>query len=156
MTAAYKSRREASVRQEKKQDVIDREVETLTASLGHVPTNVELLRAASDVGHPLHAFFEWDDQRAAQKWRLEEAHRMLQSCKFVVEMNERESKRVQVRKLVVINRGEPMRLRNEALAEPDARQKLKAHAIGELRSWCRRYVDLPEVELIRAQLEKMI
>jgi hypothetical protein len=49
-----------------------------------------------------------------------------------------------------------MRLRNEALAEPDVRQRLTAQALGELRSWCRRYIDLPEVEALRSQLQKLV
>jgi len=155
-TVVYKSKAEANRRQQRKQDIVDREIEAMTRSLGHVPTTEQVLEAATDEEHPLHRYFTWNDQEAAHEYRLTEAYRLLQSCKFVVEMNARESKQVEVRKLVVVHEGEPMWLRNKAMAEPDARQKLKAKAIGELRSWCRRFVDLPEVDAIRREIEKWI
>jgi len=155
-TMVYKSRKEANMRQDRKQDVIDRELEAMMQSLGRVPTSAELLEAASAPTHPLHAYITWDDREAAHEYRLLEAYRLIQSCKFVVELNERQSKRFEVRKFLSLERGEPMRLRNEALAEPDARLKMKAQAIGELRSWCRRYVDLSELDAIRSAIEKLL
>lgn len=33
--------------------------------------------AARDAAHPLHTRFEWDDSKAAEKWRLEQASQLL-------------------------------------------------------------------------------
>lgn len=37
---------------------------------------------ARDPGHPLHARFEWDDQVAGEKWRLEQASQLLRVVKL--------------------------------------------------------------------------
>ena len=156
LAVEYRTAQEAKAKQERKQDIIDREIESLTRILGHVPTSQELLKAATSKKHPLHRYFEWNDAVAAHKHRVEEAHRMLMSCEFVVQLQKGQGQMVRLRKLVVVNKGEPMRLRNEAMAEPDARAKMTAQALSELRSWCRRYVDLPDVEKIRTQLQSIL
>ncbi len=40
-----------------------------------------LLEAATPESHPLHAHFEWDDSIAARKHRLEQARRLIRSCR---------------------------------------------------------------------------
>lgn len=40
-----------------------------------------LLEAATPDTHPLHVLFEWDDTTAAQNYRLEQARRLIRSCK---------------------------------------------------------------------------
>lgn len=37
---------------------------------------------AENPNHPLHHRFEWDDPTAADKWRLEQAHQLIQSVKL--------------------------------------------------------------------------
>jgi hypothetical protein len=49
-----------------------------------------------------------------------------------------------------------MRLRNEALDEPDARAALIAHAMTDLRSWIRKYVDISELEPMRRAIQKLL
>lgn len=38
---------------------------------------------ARDPDHPLHGRFEWDDDRAAEAWRREQAHDLIRSVKVV-------------------------------------------------------------------------
>jgi hypothetical protein len=40
-----------------------------------------VLDAARDPSHPLHSRFEWDDSVAAEKFRLEQAHTLIQKAK---------------------------------------------------------------------------
>lgn len=40
-----------------------------------------VLDEARDEEHPLHARFDWDDTTAAEKWRLSQAHELIQSVK---------------------------------------------------------------------------
>lgn len=46
-------------------------------------TPAVVLEEATDPAHPLHERFEWDDTAAAQAWRLEQAHRLIQRVKIV-------------------------------------------------------------------------
>ena len=40
-----------------------------------------VLDEARDEEHPLHSRFDWDDTTAAEKWRLNQAHELIQSVK---------------------------------------------------------------------------
>ena len=146
----------AKKKQERKQDTIDREVARLSEHLGHVPTSTELLNAARAKSSPLHDHFTWSDSAAGEKYRLIEAQQMLRSVDLVAFLNREKSKRITVRKFVSVDRGKPMRVRNEALAEPDARTRIIATAYNELRSWCRRYADVEELATMRAAIAKAI
>jgi hypothetical protein len=142
---------------ETKQAIVDREVRKLADKLGRQPTDEELLVAATPKSHPLHAYYEWDDTIAGHKYRLEQSHVMLMSLKFIVhELQARDRAPIRVRKLLVVTRGEPMRLRNEALAERDSREIIIANAKEELRIWCRRWPDIPELAPLRTMLEKTL
>ena len=152
---SYKTLEEAQRTQEAKGKIVDRELQRLSLKLGHVPTAEEVLDSARPAKSLLHRFFTWDDRAAAEAHRREEASRMLQVSRFIVELRQHgELTRVSVRKYVSIHRGEPMKLRNEALDEPDARAAMIAHAMTALRSWCRQYCDLQELAPIRNSIEK--
>jgi hypothetical protein len=153
----YKTKAEARHLRERKQDIVDRELEILTASLGHVPTSKEVLNAARGPKSVLHRFFEWDDGKAAEAHRLQQAGILLQSSEFIVQMRENGStRRVAVRRFVLVNKKEPMRLRNEALGDAEAAETISTRAIGELRSWCRRYVDVVQLADIRKEIEQLV
>lgn len=47
-----------------------------------------VLEAARDPANPLHAAFDWDDQEAAEKWRLHQARALIRSVRVVVEERE--------------------------------------------------------------------
>jgi hypothetical protein len=153
----YKTKAEARRPQEKKQDVVDRELEKLMNTLGHVPTTKEVLAAARPAKSSLHKFFEWDDSKAAEAHRLQQAGILLQSSEFIVQMRENGSTRnVPVRRFVLVNKNQPMRLRNEALDDEEASKTISDRALGELRSWCRRYVDLRSLAAIRREIERLV
>ncbi|WP_143591212.1 hypothetical protein [Thermoactinospora rubra] len=42
-----------------------------------------VVEVAKEPDHPLHDRFEWDDSVAAEAWRREQAHRLIQKCKVV-------------------------------------------------------------------------
>jgi hypothetical protein len=154
---SYKTLEEAQRTQEAKGKIVDRELQRLSMKLGHVPTADEVLESARSTKSALHKFFTWDDREAAEAYRRDEAARMLQVSRFIVELRQHgEVTRVSVRKFVSINRGQPMRLRNEALDEPDARQALIAHAMTDLRSWILKYVDISELEPLRRAIQKLL
>jgi hypothetical protein len=45
----------------------------------------DLVEAARDPESPLHAVFEWDDDKAADDWRIEQARRLIRSIKVMVD-----------------------------------------------------------------------
>lgn len=51
-------------------------------------TAEDVVSAARDPESPLHAFFEWDDARAADAWRLEQARTLIRSVQIRVSVEE--------------------------------------------------------------------
>ena len=49
----------------------------------------EVLEAARPVASPLHGFFEWDDSKAAEAHRLEQARDLIRRVKIELEFEER-------------------------------------------------------------------
>jgi hypothetical protein len=59
------------------------ELNALVKANGGRITPEALVQAASNKKSALHDFFEWDDATAAHQYRLEQARRMIRSCRIV-------------------------------------------------------------------------
>lgn len=46
-------------------------------------TPMLVVETARDPDHPLHKRFDWDDESAAEAWRQDQAHRLIQKAKVV-------------------------------------------------------------------------
>lgn len=53
-----------------------------------------VVQTARDPEHPLHERFEWDDSVAAEKWRLEQGHQLITTCRLTYRGSKGESKEV--------------------------------------------------------------
>ncbi len=51
-------------------------------------TAEQVVTAATPATSPLHSYFEWDNDAAGTKWRLEQARGLIRSCKIVIEAAE--------------------------------------------------------------------
>lgn len=65
------------------------ELVKLTKANGGTITPEILVEAATDAENPLHQYFEWDDTRAAHKFRLMQARTLIRSCKIHYTVNHR-------------------------------------------------------------------
>ena len=54
----------------------------------------EVVREAEDPQSPLHPFFEWDNDAAAEAWRLEQARVLIRRVKFEVQIEDRQVRTV--------------------------------------------------------------
>ena len=52
---------------------------------GRIPED-ELLREAQEAGSPLHGFFEWDDKKAAERYRSQQARSLLNGLKVTIKI----------------------------------------------------------------------
>lgn len=146
----YVSPDEARKPTERKTAVVDSEVERLNRA-GVVVTPERLLQEASVPTNPLHRYFEWDDSRAAHKWRLEQARQMLMASKFVAQIKDQDgtAQNVTVRKLIPLERGEGFKMRNSIVAKADTRQAFVHQRLEALRGWCASVSDLSELSDLR-------
>src|SRR5262245_29148308 len=114
----YLTKQEAGLVREKKQVITDRELERIHKRNGAVTPKL-VLDAARDEGHPLHDFFEWDDSIAGDKYRLEQAMRMIMASKMVVvlagQTNQVITAAPEVRRLLPVSKGAGFKMRNEVL-----------------------------------------
>lgn len=145
-------------KRERKSVVIDRELERIYKKHKVVTVDVVLNEAAKS-NHPLHSYFEWDDQAAAQKYRTVQAYSLIMGSKFVVQLvenGETTPRKVkgsaQVRRLVSAFRGEGFRLRTDALKDAESRAAIIESKRSQLRSWCASVIDIQELSELRQEI----
>lgn len=154
--ATYINKQDAVVTRERKNVIVDRELDRIHKKYGAV-TPSKILEDASDPKSPLHRYFEWDDSEAARKYRLAQAAAMLQASKMVVVLSKQPREPIaafpEVRRLLPANRGEgKFKMRKEVLDEPDARQEIIERKLAVLRGWCRETIDIEELADMRAAI----
>lgn len=160
MKTQYISKQDQRITRERKSVVVERELDAIYAEYETLTTNL-ILEKARDANHPLHAYFDWDDSVAAEKWRQTQALQLVMATKFAVILNGA-AKPPQVvhgtpvRKFVSAFKGEGFKMRNEALNEVDVRRALVERRIGILRSWCRENVDIEELGDLRTAILKLL
>lgn len=142
-------------KRERKSVIVDRELEKIYKRR-KVVTVEAVLAEAEKPTHPLHSYFEWDDQAAAQKYRIVQAYSLIMASKFVVSLIENEEitpKQVkgtaQVRRLVSSFRGEGFKMRVDALRDAESRAAIIEAKKSQLRSWCNSTIDIHELEPLR-------
>jgi len=145
-------------KRERKSVVIDRELEKIYKRHKVVTVEVVLSEAAKP-NHPLHAYFEWDDEAAARKYRTVQAYSLIMASKFVVQLvenGETTPRKVkgsaQVRRLVSAFRGEGFRMRTDALKNTESREAIIEKKRSQLRSWCESVIDIEELNGLRQDI----
>lgn len=155
----YVEKEDARVQTVRKQVIIDEELVAIHKERGSVDVD-SVIERASEPENRLHAYFEWDDGIAADKYRRAQAYAMIMTCKMIAYLKEEkppiEVKGTQVRKLISSYRGEGFNLRPEALKDKDKKKAFIAKKIGQLRSWVNSTVDIPELSTVREAISTMI
>lgn len=92
---------------------------------------------------PLHPAFEWNDKKAAESWRMEQASHIIRTIEVVVEEVE---KKAPTRAFVSVVRGEDRSYTSiqHAMSDEELRAQIVAQAWAELRAWRQRYAELVE------------
>lgn len=142
-------------KRERKGVTVDRELERIYKKHKVVTVEVVLTEAAKPM-HPLHSYFEWDNNVAAEKYRIVQAYSLIMASRFTVQLVEngktssREVKgKAQVRRLVSAFRGEGFRMRTDALKEAESRSAIIETKRSQLRSWCDSVIDITELSELR-------
>lgn len=122
--------------------------DTTFAELDRIQTaNEGLLRPADVVEEsrpdeaPLHPVFTWDDYEAAEKWRQDEARRLIRSVCVVVESQpESEPRPVFIHTTNPHGTDEPgYRTVSSVVSDDDLRRQAVADAAAQLRGWQKRF-----------------
>jgi hypothetical protein len=109
---------------------------------------------ARDPQTALHAEFEWDDSKAAEQYRLEQA-RLIIRCAVRVVGEDSPPIRAYVSLQEDRRAGDSYRSLSDVLGDPNLRNALLAQALREAESWRLRYERLAELKPIVRAISKV-
>ena len=117
-----------------------------------------VVERAADVENPLHDCFEWDNGKAANKWREQQARVLIANVLTVVEAKSEEAKPTVVRAFVNISDGGERGYKevNKVLLNDADRQYMLDRALGELRSFEVKYQTLSELNTVFAAIREVL
>jgi hypothetical protein len=123
----------------------------------------DVVEAARDPGNPLHEEFEWDDDTAAEQYRLAQAGMLIRRVKLTIIKMHPKTKKVtaEVTRQFQANPVPPSGKERERgfdtvesmLADPDKRAALLAMVVKEMQSYRRRYAQLSELADVWAAID---
>lgn len=113
-----------------------------------------VVEASADPGAPLHGAFEWNDRKAADGFRVEQAKYLIRSIGVVVDQSDDEAR--PIRAFVSVMRDEDRSYTStaHALADPELRAQVVAQAWAELEAWRRRHAELVEFAKMFTAIEQ--
>lgn len=116
-----------------------------------------VLKDAKNPKSVLHAQFEWNDAKAAERWRLEQAGHLIRSVTVVVEQRDEAEPQV-IRAFVPISGSEDTRSyvpMMKALGDAEMRKQVLAQAHSELGAVARKYRELKELSEVVQAIDKV-
>lgn len=126
------------------------------AAIGDNVTPQQIVDRAKDEGSELHKCFTWDDTIAAQKWRLEEARKVVQL--LVIDRSQETDTEPPVRVFFKIGstRDEGYKQTVNILRNNDEYAALLKQALAELEAFQRKYRTLSELEPVFDAISEVI
>lgn len=103
--------------------------------------------------NPMHDLFEWDDNVAAQNFRVDQARSVIRSVDVVVE-EAPQMKPMRAFVSVVQERDRSYTSVQHAMSDDDLRKQLIAQAYTELEAWQKRYAELIELADVFAAIDQ--
>lgn len=125
-------------------------VERVKTRAGRV-TAKALVDDARPANSPTHALYEWDDTKAAESYREEQAREYLRALVVTIESPKGPQT---IRAAVSFGSGESYVTTERALSSTELRSRLVGQALAEAESWRRRYEHLRELASVFAAIQK--
>ncbi len=134
--------------------VIGEHIADLTGSKGELSPE-EVVDDARSPSSPIHNEFEWNDSKAADKYRLEQARYLLRS--YTVTWVEQQVEMTTVAMVSIEEDTEATyRSTRKVLSNKELREKWKDQALRELRSWRAKYAHVKELADIFKAVDKAL
>jgi len=112
-----------------------------------------VIEAARECGSPLHTAFEWNNKRAADAYRVDQARYLIRSIEVIVE-DQPDAKPVRAFVSVVRDQDRSYTSVSHALGDPELRRQVLLGALGELEAWRIRYAELVELANVFASIDE--
>lgn len=150
MSYQWKAGYRASVPAQVAGDELDR----IAAINGGRITPPDVVEESRPEEAPLHPCFEWDDWRAAELYREEQARSVIRSV-YVVPDDQPEAA-PQLRHVHVVLDDEPCYVTtSRAMSDADLREQVMAQAVRDLEGWRKRYAHLEELAEVFAAIGRV-
>lgn len=116
----------------------------------------ELLEASRDENAPLHSCFEWDDGKAAEKYRLWQAHDIIKNITVEIISEDQTPPQI-VRAFVSVapsnEKGKFVNIKT-AIERDDYRKQILDNAFEELQNFKRKYQMYSELEKVFSAIDE--
>lgn len=123
-------------------------------AIGEYATPQQILDKAKDAETELHKCFEWDNTKAAEKWRLHQARNIV--CNLVFrEETERSEPAPEIRLFFKVDENEGYKSTVMIMQDKDEYQKLLSKALSELRAFQTKYKTLTELDGVFDAIEQL-
>lgn len=122
-------------------------------SIGSSATTAQILDKARDTNTELHKCFEWDDTKAAESWRRQQARMLV--CNLVIKEENRPIQTPEIRLFFKTDENDGYKATTLIMQDKDEYQKLLANALKELTSFQRKYRSLSELENVFDAIEAL-
>ena len=117
----------------------------------------EVVQHASHIGSVLHPCFEWDNQKAATKWREHQARVIVANLVTVCVSGEPKSEPITVRAFINVpgKQGRGYKTITGVLSDETDKAYMLERALGELRSFRAKYKALSELAGVFAAIDQI-
>jgi len=138
-----------------KADAAGRRLGKIAGKTGRLTPQV-VVDDARDRTSPLHGFFEWNDGRAAEQYRLDQARHLIRSVKVTYADVADSTGPREIKAYVSFGDDDeaPYMATRKVLATKAGRAALLAQALTELENLKQRYAELEELAAIFAAIER--
>jgi hypothetical protein len=140
-------------------DRIGREIDSIRKETGGIASPAELVNRARNATSAMHGWFTWDDSKAAELHRQQEARRLLRDIRIVrvVEGEEQPPQRVYVSVAHSTGgKGGAYAPIIEAMSDDTMREQVIGDAIAGLNGWRKRYEEFSELAPAIALVDQAI
>lgn len=113
-----------------------------------------VVESAANPENPLHEHFDWNDQTAAHKFRLNQAQHLIMCIVSVPDGAEPNAEPIRAFVNVEIEKERFYVSTEDALSNPDLRAQVLNQAWRELEAWRQRHAELVEFAKVFAEIDK--
>lgn len=124
--------------------VVGEEIERLESASQHKLSPEEIVRAAKVPASPLHPAFEWDDAKAAARYRIDQARHLISLIDVVIIREDQTEGAIRAFVSVTSDEGRGYVSTVHALSDEDMRKQVLKRAWQELEAWRQRHAELVE------------
>lgn len=121
-------------------------------AIGNSATTAQILDKARDEQTELHKCFDWDDEEAAEKWRLQQARHIV--CNLVIK-EKSDTPRPEVRMFFKTDADNGYKPTVLIMQDKDEYRKLLDRALAELTSFRAKYKTLGELDGVFDAIDKV-